>query len=70
MVFGEPGCGVMAHMDSVGFTAGYNNELIPIGSPAINEGSELRDEHGKTVAIYYDNSEKKWILKQLNQLTD
>jgi putative aminopeptidase FrvX len=69
IVFGEPSCAVMAHMDSVGFTAGYNNELIPIGSPAVNESSEIQDENGKTVAVYFDNIEKEWKLKKDETLT-
>jgi putative aminopeptidase FrvX len=69
MVFGEPTSAVMAHMDSVGFTAGYNNELIPIGSPAVNESSEIRDEDGNTVDIYFDNIEKLWKLKKDETLT-
>ena len=64
LVFGEPSCAVMAHMDSVGFTAGYNNELIPIGSPAVNESSEIRNEDGKIVDVYFDNSAKEWKLKK------
>lgn len=63
MVFGEPRCAAMAHMDSIGFTAAYNNELIPIGSPAVNESSQIRDEVGRIVDIYFDNTDKQWKLK-------
>lgn len=68
MVFGEPRCGVMAHMDSVGFTAGYGNELIPIGSPASGETAIIRDEFNNTAEVYYDNLDKKWVLKDDVQL--
>lgn len=63
MVFGEPTLAVMAHMDSVGFTAGYANELIPIGSPASGETAVIRDENGKTAEVFYDNLDKHWVLK-------
>ena len=68
LVFGEPRCGVMAHMDSVGFTAGYGNELIPIGSPAAGETAIIRNELNHTAGVYYDNLDKKWVLKDDLQL--
>ena len=39
--FGIPRTAVFAHMDSVGFTVGYNNQLIPIGSPQTSDGQVL-----------------------------
>lgn len=33
LVFGKPTTAVFAHMDSVGFTVRYENQLIPIGGP-------------------------------------
>lgn len=41
LVFGSPRTVVYAHIDSVGFTVGYNKELIPIGSPKADEGTQL-----------------------------
>lgn len=41
LVFGSPRTAVFAHIDSVGFTVGYNKELIPIGSPKADEGTQL-----------------------------
>jgi putative aminopeptidase FrvX len=38
LVFGKPRTAVFAHMDSVGFTAGYNNKLIRIGGPKTTSG--------------------------------
>ncbi len=64
VVFGEPDKAVMAHMDSVGFTAGYNNQLIPIGSPAPNDSSTIRNEHGETAHVYFDNSQKTWQVSE------
>lgn len=42
LVFGEPRTAVYAHMDTIGFTARYQNQLIPIGSPAVNSGDRLQ----------------------------
>ena len=44
LVFGEPTTAVFAHMDSVGFTVRYDNQLIPIGGPDIASGYELKGE--------------------------
>ena len=41
LVFGKPGTAVYAHIDSIGFTVGYDNNLIKIGSPRLIDGSEL-----------------------------
>ena len=39
--FGEPRTAIFAHMDSVGFSAAYNNELVKIGSPAAKTGQRI-----------------------------
>lgn len=31
--FGQPKTAIYAHMDSIGFTVKYNNEIIKIGGP-------------------------------------
>lgn len=36
--FGIPATAIFAHMDSVGFTVRYDNQLIPIGSPDAQTG--------------------------------
>lgn len=41
LVFGKPSTAIYAHMDSIGFTAGYDKELIKIGGPRIIEGTAL-----------------------------
>jgi len=33
LVFGKPTTAIFAHIDSIGFTVGYNNEIIKIGGP-------------------------------------
>lgn len=39
--FGNPRTAVFAHMDSVGFTVRYFNQLVPIGSPEAAAGTML-----------------------------
>ena len=41
LVFGKPTTAIYAHMDSIGFTVGYDKELIKIGGPRIIEGTAL-----------------------------
>lgn len=41
LVFGRPRTAVYAHLDTIGFSVGYENELIKIGGPRITEGIEL-----------------------------
>lgn len=41
LVFGKPRTAVFAHMDSVGFTVRYHDQLVPIGSPEIESGYKL-----------------------------
>jgi putative aminopeptidase FrvX len=40
-VFGEPRTAVFAHMDSVGFTVRYENQLVAIGGPDVASGYRL-----------------------------
>lgn len=41
LVFGKPTTAIYAHMDSIGFSTGYDKELIKVGGPRIIEGIEL-----------------------------
>jgi putative aminopeptidase FrvX len=46
--FGKPRTAIFAHMDSIGFTVRYFNQLLPIGSPDADAGTKLvgHDSHG------------------------
>jgi putative aminopeptidase FrvX len=46
--FGKPRTALFAHMDSIGFTVRYFNQLLPIGSPDAEAGTKLvgRDSLG------------------------
>lgn len=39
--FGKPRTAIFAHMDSIGFTVRYFNQLLPIGSPDGERGTKL-----------------------------
>ena len=41
LVFGKPRTAIFAHIDTIGFTVGYGNNLIKIGGPKIIDGIEL-----------------------------
>ncbi|WP_017732793.1 M20/M25/M40 family metallo-hydrolase [Nafulsella turpanensis] len=41
LVFGKPRTAVFAHMDSIGFTVRYQNQLVPIGGPHAETGYRL-----------------------------
>ena len=47
IVFGKPRTAVFAHLDSIGFTVRYNNEIVKIGGPVTTEGIVLVGEDSK-----------------------
>jgi putative aminopeptidase FrvX len=53
LVFGNPKTAAFAHMDSIGYTVRYNNQLVPIGGPHNEEGYKLsgRDSIGEVKAV-------------------
>ena len=44
LVFGKPRTALFAHIDSIGFTVRYENQLVPIGSPDAKNGYRLVGE--------------------------
>jgi putative aminopeptidase FrvX len=50
--FGIPRTAIFAHMDSVGFTVSYHDQLLPIGQPDVEQGYKLSgsDELGPIVS--------------------
>lgn len=69
LIFGKPKTAIYAHMDSVGYSVGYNNELLKIGGPKAEEGSILigEDSLGKIKGkLHYnieDDGEEKKLIK-------
>jgi len=73
MVFGNPRTAVFAHMDSIGFTVKYNNEIIKIGGPVTNEGIVLvgKDSKGEIEGkIMKKDEESQKIIIDFNREID
>lgn len=51
LVFGEPKTAIFAHIDSIGFTVRYHNQLVKIGGPRTETGYKLtgNDSQGEIV---------------------
>ncbi len=49
LVFGKPRTAIYAHMDTIGFSVSYDNQLVKIGGPDIEDGMQLvgSDSQGK-----------------------
>lgn len=49
LVFGKPKTAIFAHIDTIGFTVGYGDELIKIGGPKTIDGTKLvgKDSRGE-----------------------
>ena len=41
LIFGKPRAAIYAHMDSIGFSTGYDKELIKVGGPRLIDGMQL-----------------------------
>ena len=67
LIFGQPRTAIYAHIDSIGFTVGYDNELIRIGGPKIEEGIQLvgSDSRGEIEAelMVIENEDESISLK-------
>jgi putative aminopeptidase FrvX len=62
LVFGEPRTAIFAHMDSIGFTVRYGNQLVKIGGPAVKSGYKLvgADAEGEIeCTLKYDREERE-----------
>lgn len=60
---GEPRVAVFAHLDTVGFTLGYDRELIRIGSPDAQSGEAVRSTlNGRVWRGTIAKEEERWRL--------
>ncbi len=64
LVFGKPTTAIFAHMDSIGYTVGYKNNLIKIGGPAAKKGAKLvgEDSQGKIECILNSKEDEHQFL--------
>jgi len=69
LVFGKPRTAIFAHIDTIGFSVGYNRELIKIGGPKIIDGTLLvgKDSQGEVEVelIVIENEEGSDTVKYL-----
>ena len=63
MVFGEPSTAIFTHLDSIGFTVKYNNEIVKIGGPVTDDGIVLvgEDSIGKIEGKIINKGDKIYI---------
>ncbi|WP_186753932.1 M20/M25/M40 family metallo-hydrolase [Echinicola salinicaeni] len=72
--FGDPRTAVFAHIDTIGFTSRYENQLVAVGGPDINDGDELVGEDAlgpieckvKIVDDYLTHDFKRGIIPGTN----
>ncbi len=77
MVFGKPRTAIFAHLDSIGFTVRYGQQLVKIGGPRTVDGFHLvgEDDKGKidcTLAVDKENNftyKYKRVLERGTELT-
>jgi len=69
LVFGDPKTAVYAHIDSIGYTVGYNRNLIKVGGPQNIDGTKLvgKDSKGKieTELLVIENQDGSRTLEYL-----
>ena len=51
LVFGKPRTAIFAHIDSIGFTTRYQNQLVKIGGPVTTDGIRLVSEASSTEVV-------------------
>ena len=67
LVFGKPKTAIYAHIDTIGFSVSYDNQLVKIGGPDIQDGIHLvgKDKEGKieTELMVIEQENERPILK-------
>jgi putative aminopeptidase FrvX len=64
----RPSVALFAHIDTTGFTAGYDGALIPIGTPAAKVGDLLRvaGDSSATTGVIAGSEDEGWSLTGLD----
>lgn len=67
LIFGKPTTAIFAHIDTIGFMVGYDNELVKVGGPRIIDGTELvgSDSYGEieTELMIIENEDESTTVK-------
>jgi len=61
LVFGKPTTAIYAHTDTIGFTVGYDKELIKVGGPRTIDGMQLvgSDSKGELMVIEEEDGSRQ-----------
>jgi len=73
LIFGEPRTAIFAHMDSIGYTVRYGNELLKIGNPRNIDGAQLvgKDSKGDIQCTFrFDEEDDKKIWYEYEREID
>jgi len=65
LVFGKPRTAIFAHMDSIGFTVRYGNQLVKIGGPLTIPGFELSGQDSKGAQTVTLQLKEKNLIREL-----
>ncbi|MBP6335606.1 MAG: aminopeptidase [Bacteroidia bacterium] len=70
LVFGKPRTAVYAHIDNIGFTVRYNNQLVKIGGPHADSGTQLygQDNQGPVECELLIDDEHDYKYKSSRQI--
>lgn len=64
-VRGVPKVAVFAHLDTIGFTQGYDRELLPLGGPKVEGGELIREVNGPgraEIKLRQKGDKPDWVL--------
>lgn len=72
LIFGTPKTAVFAHIDSIGFTVRYNNELVRIGAPQAETGYRLvgEDSGGAIDAMLQVDKNERFLKANFSRAID
>jgi putative aminopeptidase FrvX len=70
LVFGKPRTAVFAHIDNIGFTVRYKNQLVKIGGPHLESGTQLSgsDSQGLIECEVVIDDEQNLMYKASRQI--
>lgn len=70
LVWGEPKVAVFAHIDNIGFTVRYKNQLVKIGGPHLESGTLLRgrDSQGPVECEVVIDDEQRIMYRSARQI--
>ena len=70
LVFGKPRTAIFAHIDNIGFTVRYKNQLVKIGGPHLGNGIQLhgKDSHGQVECEVVLDDEENLMYKASRQI--